>query len=719
MVFKIFDRDYSVFHMVIPSFLITYLLIVSGWSLLYAQDTKQPLSNPAATPQTAPAQKPPDGKANPPQKISKAGNAVSLNFNRADLVEIIHVLAQHLKLTYTIDPDVKGTVTIHTPEPVKEDDLFPVFNQILRANGAIAIKTGEVYRISTIEKGKGLASPMGTEKEGGYTIEIVPIRFFAVAEMKRLLLPFLTQGGEIAEYPRGNFLVIMDLPSNIQRLIEIKDLIDINVFVGTRMEIYQPKGASAEELAEEMNKIMRAFGSSAVQAEGFAAQFVPLPRINQLLVISHSDAAWAYVKRWLDRIDTIGEGPGRRVFVYPVENGKATDLAEILGQVLGLTSGSKKGTHRTLRELHSGGTPASKTPGEGKIPSVPGIQPQPPKTYDEDTRPIEPAAPGVLKPSEPETGSTTSPQGIKSEEQIRIVPDPATNSLIIYGTAQEFQGVKNILKELDIMPRQVLMEVLIAEVTLTDDLRFGIEYEILRKGDSFTDLIPVIPVQISGGLNAVAGTGKSSVRAFINTLVNKSKAKVLSSPTVLATDNQPARIQVGSEEPIATGQQTSIEGGTLTTTVQYRNTGRILTIIPQVNSQGLVNLQIKAEVSERGTEVTVGRDTFPSFETRDAETTAVVQDGETLFIGGIINERKTRSRAGVPLLMDIPILGYLFGVTTNSVERTELVMLITPHVIRNSEEARSVTEEFKERLQAVTQEIERAKKESQQKEERP
>ncbi|MEK6576395.1 MAG: type II secretion system protein GspD, partial [Nitrospirota bacterium] len=151
----------------------------------------------------------------------------------------------------------------------------------------------------------------------------------------------------------------------------------------------------------------------------------------------------------------------------------------------------------------------------------------------------------------------------------------------------------------------------------------------------------------------------------------------------------------------------------------YRNTGRILTIIPQVNSQGLVNLQIKAEVSERGTEVTVGRDTFPSFETRDAETTAVVQDGETLFIGGIINERKIRSRAGIPLLMDIPILGYLFGITTNSVERTELVMLITPHVIRNSEEARSVTEEFKERLSAVTQEIERAKKEREQKKERP
>lgn len=693
-----------------------YILCGSWGSRLEAQEIKQPSSSAPPASQGAPPQKPPEQKAVPPQLVSKSAEAISLNFNHADLVEIIHVIAQHLKLTYTVDPDVKGSVTIHNTVPLKEEDLFPIFNQILRANGAVAIKNGDLYRIVPIEKGKGLAPILDKEKEAGYTIEVVPTLFFSVGEMKRLLTPFLTPGGEILDYPRGNFLIIMDIPSSIHRIIEIKDLIDVNVFTGMHMEIYQPRSASAEELAEEMTRIMKAFASSSAQQEGFAAQFIPIPRINQLLVISHSEAAWTYVKRWLERIDAIGEGPGRRIFVYPVENGKATDLAEILNQVLGIVSGSRKGPPRTLRELHRGTPPAPLAPG-GTTP-LPAIQPSAPGVYDDSTKPMESTSPGVSKPVEPATGPTAPLRGAKSEEQIRIVPDPATNSLIIYSTAQEFQGIKNILKDLDIMPRQVLMEVMIAEVTLSDDLKFGVEYEILRKGDSFTDLIPIIPIQISGGIKAVAGTGNSDVRAFINALVSKSKAKVLSSPTILATDNQPARIQVGSEEPIATGQQTSREGGTLTTTVQYRNTGRILTIIPQVNSQGLVNLQIKAEVSERGAEVTVGRDTFPSFNTRDAETTAVVQEGETLFIGGIMTETKSRSRAGIPLLMDIPLLGYLFSTTTNSVERTELVMLITPHVIRNKEEARSVTDEFKEKLSSVAREIERQKKEQQKEDQR-
>jgi cell division septation protein DedD len=197
--------------------------------------------------------------------------------------------------------------------------------------------------------------------------------------------------------------------------------------------------------------------------------------------------------------------------------------------------------------------------------------------------------------------------------------------------------------------------------------------------------------------------------------MSDSRVKVLSSPTVLATDNRPARIQVGSEEPVPTGTvQSPVSGGTITssTTIQYRNTGRILTIIPQVNSQGLVHLQIKAEVSQRGADVRVGQDSFPSFDTRDAETTAVVQDGETLVIGGIITDRKSRTRTGIPYLMDIPVLGRFFGTTTDDIDRTELVMLITPHVIRNMEEARNVTDQFKEKLSTVTREIERTRKES-------
>jgi len=307
-----------------------------------------------AAPAQSPAPVPPQRRLLPSPSVPNAG-MVSLNFNRADLIEIVHIIAQHLRLTYTIDPEVKGTVTINSAEPLKPEDLMPIFHQILRMNGAVAIKAGNLYRITSIKDGKILARPVGPGKEDSFALQVVPVRFFSVSEMKKVLTPFLQPGGEIVDYPRGNFLIIMDLPSNIQRLVEIADLIDVQVFAGTRMEIYSPKVASAEELSQEMTKIMQSFAASAPQSDNFTAQFIPIPRINQLLVISYSEAAWTYAKRWLERIDIIAEGPGRRIFIYPVENGKATELADVLNQALGQpSSGGGRGTSQTLQNLHRG-----------------------------------------------------------------------------------------------------------------------------------------------------------------------------------------------------------------------------------------------------------------------------------------------------------------------------------------------------------------------------
>jgi general secretion pathway protein D len=671
---------------------------------------------------------------------------VSLNFNRADLVEIIHIIAQQLRLTYTIDPEVKGTVTINSAEPLRSEDLLPVFHQLLRMNGAVAVRTGNLYHIMPIKDGKGLARPAGQSREDSFALQIVPVRFFSVAEMKKVLTPFLQPGAEVVENPRGNFLVVMDLPSNIQRLMEIVDLIDVQVFAGTRMEIYQPKVASAEELSQEMTKVMQSFAATAPQADTFTAQFIPLPRINQLLVISHSETAWTYARRWLERIDVVAEGPGRRIFIYGVENGKATDLADILNQAFGqATTGSRSST-QTLQSLHrstpggtgqqtgSGGTTSpfgssgsssqsTRSTGIGGMGSgfaaipVPG-QPTPPTGIVPQPQP----GPGGVAPGVPRPGVQAGPGATPQPEQLRIVADPATNSLIIYGTAQEFQNIKNILRDLDAVPRQVLIEATILQVDLSDSESFGIDYEILRRprttifGQTFSsrgalrtlgELFPTAPVFGAGsGLSGIVGG--SDIQAMINVLLQDSRVKLISSPSVLAADNRPARIQVGSEEPIATGTISQAVGGVAeSTSIQYRNTGRILTIIPQVNSKGLVNLQLKAEVSARGDDVAIGANTFPAFNTQDAETTAVVHDGETLVIGGLIGELKNKGRSGIPYLMDIPVIGRFFGTTSESSRRTELIMLITPRVIRNRDEARSATTEFKSKVGQVRTELER------------
>lgn len=702
-------------------------------------DGTVPQGVPAPAP--APTPIPPERRMLPPP--STAGGMVSLNFNRADLVEIIHILAQHLRLTYTIDPEVKGIVTIHSAEPLRTEDLLPIFHQVLRMNNAVAVRTGNIYRITTIKDAKGLVRPVGQGREDSFAIQVVPVRFFSAAEMKKLLSPFLTPGGELIEYPRGNFLIIIDLPSNIQRLAEIADMIDVQVFAGTRMEIYQPKVASAEELATEMTKVMQYYGASAPQQENFASQFLPLPRINQLLVISHSEAAWTYARRWLERVDIAGEGPGRRIFIYPVENGKATELADVLSQALGQAATGRRDTSKTLQDLHrstpggmgqfgsSSRSPSSSFGGSGfqqqsqplggafaTVP-VPGQVPPAAPAPAPGVAPGLPSLPGAPRPTTP-----TAP-GAKPEEQLRIVPDPGTNSLIIYGTVQEFQNIKNILKELDIIPRQVLMDVMVAEVSLTGSEAFGVEYELFRKynpsifGEIFDSQGAVRSgifnqataagtpfAQFLNGISGVAGRG-NAIRAFISALATDNRAKILSSPSVLATDNRPARIQVGREVPVLSSQAQSIIGDSpIVNSVQYRNTGVILTIIPQVNSQGLVHLQLKQEVSDVGAP-SFGNTNSPSFTTRDAETTAVVQDGDTLAIGGIISDTTRRDRTGVPYLMDLPVLGRLFGTTNDTKDRTELVMLITPHVVRNRDEAHHVTEAFKDKVYGVRNELER------------
>jgi len=360
-------------------------------------------------------------------------------------------------------------------------------------------------------------------------------------------------------------------------------------------------------------------------------------------------------------------------------------------------------------------------------------------------QPVPPTAPTptpVPVPAQPPPAAVRPPGGApqaqpRPEDQMRIVADPATNSLVVFGTAQEFQNIKNILRDLDAVPRQVLLDVFIAEVTLKEHESLGVDYQILTNdrvtifGQTFGSrgalrtlgqLFPNTDFTNAAGGGLTGIVGGNTVQALINALKTDSRVKILSSPSVLATDNRPARIQVGSEEPIATGQLIAATGAATpssSTSIQYRNTGRIVTIIPQVNSQGLVNLQILAEVSQRGVDVKVGSDTFPAFDTRQAETTAVVQDGDSLVIGGIIADNRLRSRTGIPYIMDIPVIGRFFATNIDDILRTELIMLITPHVIYNRDQGQQVTEDFKKSLATVRNELDRIARERQKLQQQP
>jgi general secretion pathway protein D len=316
------------------------------------------------------------------------------------------------------------------------------------------------------------------------------------------------------------------------------------------------------------------------------------------------------------------------------------------------------------------------------------------------------------------------------KEEVNIVANESTNSLIVLATARDYAMIKEVLRKLDVVPRQVLIETMIAEISLSGNLEFGLEYAIATNGlnkvlGELPDDDPENPAP--GGVTSNSINPDSLLRAakkgakiggeglfsfitdrrqflvLINALAARSNVKSLATPHVIAADNREAHILIGEEIPILTSTQQNFSSSNtdrVFSSVQYRDTGKILTILPQINSAGLVNMEITQEVSAvRDNEF--GATNSPSFSSRQAETTVVVQDGQSVLIGGIIDDQMRRSRSGVPFLMDIPVLGRFFRTEGEQMVRTELIILITPHVIRDRKEAQSVTEEFEERIRGL------------------
>jgi general secretion pathway protein D len=309
------------------------------------------------------------------------------------------------------------------------------------------------------------------------------------------------------------------------------------------------------------------------------------------------------------------------------------------------------------------------------------------------------------------------------KQEVRIVADEVTNSLIVLATRRDFDLILDVLRRIDVVPRQVVLEVTIAEIGLTKDMEFGVAWALaegklsdtVAENNAASNIFGTAPRGLpvggfSSGVPRVPSFGAFAVISdnehftlFINAVAQKTNVKMLSAPHIIAADNREAHILIGESIPILTSTASNIlqAGNTATVnSVQYRDTGKILTVLPQVNSKGLVNLQIRQEVSDVGAP-SFGNTGSPSFNTREAETTVVVQDGHSVIIGGIIDDAITHSRRGVPYMMDIPIVGRAFRVETDSVQRNELIVLITPYVIRSVREADDVTGDLADRVEGL------------------
>ncbi len=409
------------------------------------------------------------------------------------------------------------------------------------------------------------------------------------------------------------------------------------------------------------------------------AVIVDVPKINYLILVDTD----ANVKRLLQLVEIFDSERLKQikpqVFVYPVQNAKAKDLSNLLQQIyLNAKPTTKAATPST--------TTTTPTPGRPTAPTAP---PHPQSTIT--------------------IGPTDSGEALVSEIT-KIFPDEVTNSLVILATPEDYALILETLKKLDQVQRQVMIEVLIAEISLTDDLKFGLEWSLRGKnnqgfGNITGNFMPTTTTTSTSGSTTTSPAWNAGfsflgldptglIRGFLQTLATQGKTNVLASPHILAADNKKAKIQIGSQVPVVTDVQST----TVTTqNVQYKDTGVILEITPTINDSGLVSLEINQEVSSYVFQK-IGTNTFPVFTKRQASTFAVAQDGQTLVLGGLIQENKGRTRSGIPFLSKIPILGYLFGATEDTFDRSEIVLLLTPRVVRNQSEAENLTNYYIHRL---------------------
>ena len=631
-------------------------------------------------------------KATPPEVPAPSGpEEFSLNFEATDIRAIVQsIMGDYLRESFTIHPATTGTGTIRLSKPVSRKDLIPILEMMLRQNGQIMLREEGLYKIMPAAQGtRGSISPqVGTSTTPlptGFSVQIVQLKYVGAADMLRILTPYVTDPAASVQIDAvRNLVIISGTQRELRHLFDIIDLFDVDFLAGYSVGLFQ-MSTDVKALAADLDRI---FGTAAQSPLAGIVRIIPIERMNGLLVVTTQAKYLEEAKKWIDRLDRAGGASGGvRLNVYPVQHGKAEKLAQLLSEVYGNKQSSTGPT------LAPGQRPAQiATP-----PTVPG----------------QPAAAAAAQSLVSFAGS-----GVSVSKDVRIIADNDNNALLILASPSDYETIQSALRQLDVARRQVSVEVLVAEVTLNDELSFGIEWFINARlntvgalrdstaglprlpglfnsaGTAVTDPRSLVPT--ATGLQLINIGPGGDIRAVLHALGTDGRSKVISTPRVMVLDNEKATINVGDQISVDTGSSTgTTTGGNVVTTRQYLSTGVILTVTPRINAGGRVTLDVNQEVSSPGP------GSNPTISTRKAQTVVTVSSGETMVLAGLIADTNTAGSSGVPLLSKIPLIGGLFGTQSLIKKRTELVLLITPTVVTNPEDARAVTDEIRKKLPSL------------------
>lgn len=615
----------------------------------------------------------------------------SLNFESLDVREVAKViLGDYLRETYTVHPAVVGTVTFRTIRPIPIKDLLPTLEMLLRQNNAAVVKEEGVYKILPVATVRGSVSPQlggsNIPLPQGFSVLVVPLKFVGAKEMAKLLEPFAADNTVRVDENR-NLVIMAGNQRELKHLVDTIELFDVDWLAGYSVGLFPIRSSDVKSLVQDLEKV---FGQAGQGPLAGVVRIVPIERLNALFILTTQPRYLEMARSWLDRLDQVGgTAGGSKFFVYQVRNSKAENLAQLVGDLF-----SSRRTTTTAPSLAPGQRPAtlgSTTPFGSTAPG------------QTTTTTVSPATSAAFQIP----GSAGGASG-----EVRVIADKDTNSLLIMASPADYEVVVDAIRKLDVVRRQVLVEVMLAEVTLSDDLSFGLDYFIKTRNNTTGALragngLPVArtatatDVAAATGLQLVNLTGAGgTVRAVLQALGEDGRSQVIASPQIMVLDNEKAEIKVGDRISVQTSQQSGVSTGTgVISSFQYLETGVLLAVTPRINSGGMVTLEINQEVSQPSS--TAGNGGNPDVATRNAKTSVQVASGESIVLAGLIRENNARDTTGIPLLSKIPILGAAFGRQTVSRARTELVMIVTPRIVSDVAQAREVTDELRRKLPSL------------------
>ncbi|HUF56704.1 MAG TPA: type II secretion system secretin GspD [Thermohalobaculum sp.] len=618
------------------------------------------------------------------------GRGVSLNFANASVVDVVDaIVAESLGLNYVIDPTVTGQVTMRTTEPIPQSALLSVLENILAVNNAAMIVGADTITVVPAEAAgrlSGVAGGIRRDQTRGSALYIIPLEHASAESVRNVAQSVLSPGREILVEPELNYLMFSGTSREAQAVQDLVDVLDVNQLAGRSFGLFPLEASGPENVVDELEAI---FG---IQSEDGAIEFLPITRMNAILAIARDTSYLRQAQTWVHQLDR-GQGAtgsGAKVYVYHVRNGRATELAEM------------------LRAMFTGIEPRREAEAPGVAPtlepvSLSRVVAPVEQELAPGTVPLEeprPAADIVAAPALSGPGPDAAPPDLGADTGIpRFIADTRNNAVVIVATPQQYDLIEATLERLDIVPLQVLIEVTIAEVSLDNSLRYGLQW-FFENGDfstSLTNFSTGIPRAVFPGFNAVFDDG--SARAVLSALAEVTDVKVISSPQLMVLDNQVARLHIGDQVPVATQSAVSVTDpdAPIVNNIQLVDTGVILEVTPRVNASGLVTLEVLQDVSDAVETVTSTIDS-PTIQQRTIQTTVAVASGSTVALGGLIRDRAEDGESGIPGLKDVPVVGNLFKTTRRNARRTELLILITPHVIRDTVEAELVARELQDRL---------------------